>query len=377
MKVTIIVAKSRYGVIGTNGVLPWKSRRDMAHFVECTIGKYVLMGRKTYESIARELKGREVLILSGNPDFKPTWGRKVGSVEEVQNIVGRNELMVAGGAKVYELMMPLANKMIITTVASARLSESNGRETFSLDPNDFSGEIYFPQYEEDKWFEESSKLLSPTIDESLALQIRTLIRADYVFLTADQHLGETRMEIMQRPFYSPNEMADCFIQNHNAIVDENDLVFFAGDIINKDADPNIWLPLLKKFNGRKILFRGNHERKLSDFDLAPYFLKIYPEGTGKAFRFSGVDCWINHYPTQGREDKFNLVGHVHGAWKVQLNMLNIGVDANHFSPHSSARIPFYKTAIEKFFDNDVWVAYNKINSTWIDRRGNKSSYFNV
>jgi len=200
------------------------------------------------------------------------------------------------------------------------------------------------------------------------------INTEHSFITADHHLGETRMTILQRPFSGPLENAEVMLQNHNSLVSPDDLVYFIGDVLCKDADPNIWLPWIKKFNGRKILLRGNHERNLTDSQLLEFFQEIIPEGKGLHRTFEGIDCFLNHYPTEGLPDKFNIVGHIHGAWKVQLNSFNAGVDVNHFRPVPTSSIPFYLKAITEFFDNDVWVAYNEINSSWRYKRGKKGRY---
>ena len=90
---------------------------------------------------------------------------------------------------------------------------------------------------------------------------------------------------------------------------------------------------------------------------------------------AGVPCYITHYPTQGVANAFNLVGHIHAAWKYQLNMLNIGVDVHHFCPVDIESIPFHKTAVEKYYDDDVWVAYHNINTQYQGKRGKAGSYF--
>ncbi len=208
------------------------------------------------------------------------------------------------------------------------------------------------------------------------IQSPQLAKSESIFLSSDYHLGETRMEILQRPFSGPVENAEVMVANHNQLVKPTDLVYMIGDVICKDADPEIWLPWIDKFNGIKILFRGNHERKLTDQQLSKYFKMIIPEGEGMYCTFSGIDCYLTHYPTSGVKDRLNIVGHIHGAWKVQLNALNVGVDANHFRPVASSRIPFYFKAISEFFDDDVWVAYDTINSVWKGKRGKAGRYFN-
>jgi len=154
-----------------------------------------------------------------------------------------------------------------------------------------------------------------------------------IWLTADWHLGEDRFDIMGRPFTSPSEYVETLIRNHNAVVSENDAVIVNGDVCYQKATE--YLSNVARFNGRKILIRGDHDRPLSDTDFEPYFFKIVPEGKGIPWEFGGHKCYITHYPTQGVPDVFNLVGHIHCAWKYQLNMFNVGVDVNHFRPVDS------------------------------------------
>jgi calcineurin-like phosphoesterase family protein len=108
--------------------------------------------------------------------------------------------------------------------------------------------------------------------------------------------------------------------------------------------------------------------------LKPYFETVVPHGGGIERTFDGIDCWITHYPTKGRRDRFNLVGHIHGAWKVQLNMLNVGVDVHSYRPLDSERIPFYHKAISEYYDDDVWAAYGDANTRHF-YRGKEGSYF--
>jgi calcineurin-like phosphoesterase family protein len=194
-----------------------------------------------------------------------------------------------------------------------------------------------------------------------------------IWLTADWHLGETRFELMGRPFETSTEMIQCLIDNHNNVVRPKDTVIVNGDVCYQKTPEA--LPIVEKFNGRKILIRGNHDKVFTDEQLKPYFEQIIPEGEGIEMTFAGVPCYVTHYPTQGRFDKFNLVGHIHAAWKYQLNMLNIGVDVHSFRPVDSFKIPFHFKAICEYYDNDVWIAYNNINSGHVGFRGKKGSYF--
>jgi calcineurin-like phosphoesterase family protein len=196
-----------------------------------------------------------------------------------------------------------------------------------------------------------------------------------IFITADWHLGESRFHIMGRPFSDVQLHVDTLVENHNKLVSPNDIVYVNGDAIYQGANPEEFLPQISRFNGRKVLVRGNHDRPFSDEQFAPYFEQIIPEGEGVELEIGGIPCYITHYPSRAVEDRFNLIGHIHSAFKVQLNMLNVGVDVHHFCPVHEDQIPFTLKAITDFYDNDVWAAYNQVNSKYINSRGKKSNYF--
>jgi len=193
------------------------------------------------------------------------------------------------------------------------------------------------------------------------------------WISADYHLGESRFELMGRPFNTVEEHIRTLQSNHNSLVAPDDTVIVVGDVCYQKTPE--YLPTIALFNGRKILVRGNHDRVFTDEQLAPYFEKVYADGDGFYTELMGVKCYVTHYPTQGKEDAFNIVGHIHSAWKYQLNSLNVGVDVHHFCPVNAERIPFHLSAVEKFYDQDVWVAYNPINATYQGKRGKAGSYF--
>lgn len=195
-----------------------------------------------------------------------------------------------------------------------------------------------------------------------------------LWFTADWHLGETRFEIMQRPFKSVDNHINTLVERHNSLVGPDDEVLVVGDAVYQNAD-NKYLEYIDRFNGRKTLIRGNHDRKFSLLELYCYFDNVVEEGDGLAVDACGINCWVTHYPSQGRPDLFNLVGHVHGAWKYQLNMFNVGVDANHFYPTPAERIPFHFDAVVKYYDGDIWIANDERNSQYRESRGKKSFYF--
>ena len=194
------------------------------------------------------------------------------------------------------------------------------------------------------------------------------------WLTADWHLGEIRFELMGRPFKTTDEHNATIIERHNSLVQPDDVVIVVGDAVYQKAPE--YLPLVAKLNGKKVLIRGNHDTVFTDEQFAPYFDKIIDEGDGINAKVEDIDCWLTHYPTQGKADKFNLVGHVHGAWKYQLNSYNVGVDTNGYYPVDLAKVPFHFNAIKNFYDDDVWAAYNDINAKFFHNgRGKQGTYF--
>lgn len=194
------------------------------------------------------------------------------------------------------------------------------------------------------------------------------------WITSDWHLGESRMEIMMRPFESAQQHVNYLVERHNELVKTEDFVIVVGDAVNKDKPD--FLAQCGRFNGHKILVRGNHDETYTDEQFSQYFEEIIPHGEGIFKTVSGVPCYITHYPTQGKIDRFNLVGHIHSAWKFQLNSFNVGVDCNHFRPHDLDKmVPFVYNAICNAYDNDVWSAYHNVNQTYQLTRGQKTTYY--
>lgn len=203
-----------------------------------------------------------------------------------------------------------------------------------------------------------------------------------IYFTADWHLGDERLSLMGRDkIYGPYglcknavEFAEMLLRNtRDCISSKSDYLFFNGDICYKPE----FLHFLEGLpNCKRCLIRGNHDRQFDDSVLSQYFDKIIPEGEGIELLVSDIRCWITHYPTKSHQYLFNLIGHIHSAWKVQLNMLNVGVDVHQFHPIDEERVRFYFDAIKKFYDDDVWVGNLETNSKYIGVRGKKGRYFN-
>ena len=126
IRVVLVAAVAENGVIGRDGSLPWRLRSELQHFRALTWGKPVVMGRRTYLSIApryRPLPGRTNVVVSRNPDFT-TPGAVVARALEIALAIARadalrrgtDSIMVAGGADIYAQAMPLADEIALTLV---------------------------------------------------------------------------------------------------------------------------------------------------------------------------------------------------------------------------------------------------------------------
>jgi dihydrofolate reductase len=120
----IVAAVARNGVIGANNGLPWRLSSDMKRFKALTMGKPLVMGRKTYLSIPRALPGRETIVVTRDPAFAPAGVTIAHELEAALDLaaqradaMGAQEIIVAGGAEIYAQTMARASRLYITEVA--------------------------------------------------------------------------------------------------------------------------------------------------------------------------------------------------------------------------------------------------------------------
>jgi len=137
MYVSLIVAMAENRVIGVNNSLPWSLPDDLRHFRALTLGKPVLMGRKTYESIGRPLPKRHNIVLTRDRAYRAPGCSVVGSVQEALEAAGEaDELMVIGGATLYRRLLPTAQCVYLTEVHAS-----------------VEGDTWFPDLAGDEWEE--------------------------------------------------------------------------------------------------------------------------------------------------------------------------------------------------------------------------------
>ena len=126
LTIAAIVAAADNDVIGRDNALPWNLPADLAHFKRVTMGKPILMGRRTYESIGRPLPGRTNIVITRDPNFSAAGVKIVHSVDEALELAedialidGSEELMVIGGAEIYALALPKVVRLYLTRVHSS------------------------------------------------------------------------------------------------------------------------------------------------------------------------------------------------------------------------------------------------------------------
>lgn len=140
-KVAMIAAMDENGVIGRDGALPWRLSSDLKLFRRLTMGKPLIMGRRTFQSIGRPLEGRDNIVITRNKSFAPAGVDVAASPEAALWLArgfararGADEIMVIGGAEIFAAFLPYASRIYLTRVQA------------HLD-----GDTYFPALPPEEW----------------------------------------------------------------------------------------------------------------------------------------------------------------------------------------------------------------------------------
>jgi len=139
MKLSIIVAMAENGVIGRDDALPWHIPDDLKHFKSITMGKPIIMGRRTWDSLGRILPGRPHIVLSRDPNFAVDGVYSANSLEESISMgedLTDGEIIVIGGAEIYREALRFTKCIYLTEVHRSLL-----------------GDTFFPQFNRDAWTE--------------------------------------------------------------------------------------------------------------------------------------------------------------------------------------------------------------------------------
>jgi|SRR5690554_512799 len=164
MDIVLIAALDEGMAIGGQNDLLWRLPDDFAHFKRRTLGRPVIMGRKTFESLGGALPGRPNLVLSHNESYQAEGAELFHDLEDALRSAredhGAGEAMICGGATLYEATLPMADRLILTVV--------HGRHP---------ADTYFPQFESDQWVVESIDSHRADARHALAFTIVELVPA--------------------------------------------------------------------------------------------------------------------------------------------------------------------------------------------------------
>lgn len=166
MPVALIAAIGANNVIGAGDSIPWRLPSDFAHFKRTTMGKPLIMGRKTFESIGRPLPGRTNIVVSGRPGYGEEGITVVSSLEaaltEAQAVAARDgaeEVMIGGGGTIYHQAMAVADRLYISHVDASP-----------------AGDVLFPAIDEDEWVVVAQPDTSPDPRDSTTYRIHVYER---------------------------------------------------------------------------------------------------------------------------------------------------------------------------------------------------------
>ena len=136
-RITIIAAVARNGVIGKDNKMPWHLSEDLKRFKALTMGRPMIMGRKTWESLPGRLPGRPHIVVTHNPDYRAEGATVVGSLVDALAAAGdTDEVFVIGGAQLYAQAVAIADRLQLTEIDA-----------------DFDGDTHFPKWSRAEWRE--------------------------------------------------------------------------------------------------------------------------------------------------------------------------------------------------------------------------------
>jgi len=145
MKISLIVAFDEQRLIGNNNKLPWHLPADLKNFKQITMGHYMIMGRKTFDSIGKPLPGRTSIIITRKKDFKIEGCIVVNTLNEALiKSEDQQEVFIIGGAQIFECTLPIATDLFITQIHHL-----------------FEGDTFFPEIPKSDWEEVSRKKNEP------------------------------------------------------------------------------------------------------------------------------------------------------------------------------------------------------------------------
>lgn len=197
-----------------------------------------------------------------------------------------------------------------------------------------------------------------TLEESIIRCLDSLKeKQPQTFYTSDTHFGSERtLKFSSRPYKNTQEMDNDFIRKWNSKISSNDIVYHLGDFGNFD--------IVDKLNGKIVLVLGNYEKKdmTENFNgnFESYKKMLIEKGfsnvieNGICVDLDSEKVYLTHEPLDCKNDMFNLFGHIHEKCMCKKFGLNVGIDCLNFAPFSENEVIFYKNAIQKHYDNNVF-----------------------
>ena len=159
-QLSLIVAMDENRLIGSGNRLPWHLPADLAYFKRTTMGKPIVMGRKTYESIGRPLPGRRNIVVSRDSGFGAAGVEVVAGIDSAIDLcAGVDEVMLIGGASLYRQTLPRADRLYLTLIHHV-----------------FEGDTWFPELEPGRWREEGRRNFDADEDNPYAYSLIDLVR---------------------------------------------------------------------------------------------------------------------------------------------------------------------------------------------------------
>lgn len=182
------------------------------------------------------------------------------------------------------------------------------------------------------------------------------------YFTSDTHFSEDRTrQLSKRPFNSVEDMNNTILSNFKNALTDNDVLYHLGDFGNFHFLSKFISSV--KFKTMYIL-KGNYDKELENLINDPTSFGLTSDITSKIIpiydpvyhiNLDNQNFYLTHYPSNMLDpNKFYLYGHIHALGMVRTNGLNVGVDCHYFNPISLDTVLFFKNAIQKFYDHDVW-----------------------
>lgn len=166
VRISLVVAVAENGVIGANGSLPWRMSSDLKTFRRITMGKPVVMGRRTFATLKRPLDGRDNIVVTRDPFFEAPGVTVTNSLADALTIArtlawtkGEDEVMVIGGAEIYAAVLPQADRIYWTQIHAAP-----------------EGDVRFPVLDLSEWSQISAEPLPQTEHDDHAATLKVFER---------------------------------------------------------------------------------------------------------------------------------------------------------------------------------------------------------